>query len=861
MGDVAEKRLGNRIYRVYGLQTRAEAIRSAAGRVSDAISAILDGARTALTEFRGPHAEVFAERVNEVAASLVALQLAGTDAAAMCSWFPAQPASSSIAADYAYRGARVYAPQSGGALSADADALHSFARLAGDQSGAFTGLAAAVTTSGLWADVSVLRGLNSAERERWEAQGVPGFEIATAQVWDDPYPVAVSEVFDLPDLSGQAGLAAAGADELAGWVAAVAFALEQADQVLLALLMEHPELAVYLDESELTGGTMTGETALLVVLAHLDMIEVRGNDPDADGIVGRSDLEDVAGDEDLPEYVRAAAQYLLDNPVFTSMASIVDVPTAYQFRPDEVHLTGDGIELFLQYNAALRAAGLGFDRLDAAGDDETDGEVSWDNLEAAAGDDGLPESLQEAAAFLVANPMLVQRLQFYENANFNRALPGSMLSEVSLTNDSGATFTRNGLIALAIDQQAYASDPAAANQFVNSLPVADERGDGGLPLMLTTDEGVIALANAALADVTGDLSGQHAVIAHLPETTSWSGDAAGLENQHGGVRNQLITGFYDLMAHRGDALFAGDLAGFPDVGGHPGASWMQFAPWASDTVGGVITGETTGPLGITTSGVMQAAADGNQWIFNDIGARYAAFIELYEQSPNPSEAELEHFFASTFDEGDGTIRNGFVAYVAALEADDPVTAQRLMFEGNVLIATHEQAGAQIYLERTSPGPDNITVNWVDAEVAGEMLDMNEDLPAGPTVNNHVISAPIVSMDPAGSGPEDFPADMAFSVDDTPSNGVVDLEPIAGVELHRPEFSTSTTDWIVDGGGDPANPDSLAGSGASSWPDWSERMHAILRLFEQNHTNPKLFDTPADIELGEITWLDAAVVPQ
>ena len=308
------------------------------------------------------------------------------------------------------------------------------------------------------------------------------------------------------------------------------------------------------------------------------MIEVAGKEPDH-GIIGRSDLENIAADPAVFDLVRAAAQYLLDNPVFTSMASIVDQPIAYELRPDEVHLTAGGIELFLEYNAAVRAVGLGFDTLDTAGDnDDPNGHVSWEDLEAAAGDDGLPAGLQDAAAFLVANPMLVQRLSWYDRANTDRAM-GSM-GEVQLTDDTGAGFTHEGLIALAVDQQAYASDPAAANRFVLTLPVADEHGDGGLSLFLTTDEGVIALANAALSDVTGDLTGQHAVIAHLPETTS-SGEIGGAREPARWRRNQLITGFYDLMATVRDAIFAGDLATFPDVAGHPGASWMQFAPWAS----------------------------------------------------------------------------------------------------------------------------------------------------------------------------------------------------------------------------------------------------------------------------------------
>ena len=124
----------------------------------------------------------------------------------------------------------------------------------------------------------------------------------------------------------------------------------------------------------------------------------------------------------------------------------------------------------------------------------------------------------------------------------------------------------------------------------------------------------------------------------------------------------------------------------------------MFAPWASNGVHGVITGDITGPLGFTTSGIQQAAADGNQFIFNDIGGRYAAFIEMYEANPHPTEAQLESFFSTNFDDGDGTIRNGFAAYVAAMEEDDPSRRQRLMFEANTLVATHEQAGVQPYLE-------------------------------------------------------------------------------------------------------------------------------------------------------------------
>ena len=239
--------------------------------------------------------------------------------------------------------------------------------------------------------------------------------------------------------------------------------------------------------------------------------------------------------------------------------------------------------------------------------------------------------------------MLTQRLFAYEQANVSRMTYDHMrTSNVQMDDENVWGFTRNGVLAMAVDQQAF-PDPADAERFVLSLPVADRHGNGGIDITLLSDEGVKALANSALIGADGDLSDQHAVISHLPETTSWG--ERGAVTQNGGVRNQLITGFYDVLATRADGLFAGDLAGMPNVPGHPGANWLMFAPWASNGVGGAITGETGGPLGITTSGVMQAAADGNQFIFDDIGGRFANFIELYEANPNPSEAQLEGFFA------------------------------------------------------------------------------------------------------------------------------------------------------------------------------------------------------------------------
>jgi hypothetical protein len=450
--------------------------------------------------------------------------------------------------------------------------------------------------------------------------------------------------------------------------------------------------------------------------------------------------------------------------------------------------------------------------------------------------------------------MLTQRLGLYEQANLDRMTANSW-GQRDLT-DAPTGFTYNSVVALAVDQQAFGSDPAAARQFVLGLPLADRDGHGGLPISLTSDEGVKALANAALIDAQYDLTDQHAVIAHLPETTGW-GDDRGAVHQEGGVRNTLINGFYDLLAQRADELFAGpELAGHPDVAGHPGANWLMYAPWASTGVHDVITGDRT-VFGFSTGGIMQAAADGNQWIFNDIGGRFSAFLEMYDANPRPTEAELERFFDSTFDDGDGTIRTGFAAYVAAVEEDDPVRRQQLLFQGNTLVATHEQAGAQPYLERVSFGPDDIAVRFIDVQIGGTVLEVDHDVPAGPTANNHIIPEPLLSFDTGSRTADSFVGDTTrFLTSDGSTAGLVDLAPMVGIESFRPGFSPSTTVWFEDGAGDATDPDGSAGSGASSWPDWEERMNFLLKMFEQYHTDPSVFETDRiHASFDNVGWLN------
>jgi hypothetical protein len=860
---MAVHRIGGREYRVYGLQALAEEIRGAARQVSEATGGRIDAARLALDGWHGRHAAAFVERANGVLSDTVTFQLAVRDAASACERWPGEVGGSSYGDDYIYQGSQIYwTDDEPSTSSATPSALRGFVTAAGEQAGLFGRAAAAVTTADLTADVSVQRSLTAEERQEQRDAGTPNFEIEQMTVWGDPQPCPVSEVFGLPDLSAQAATVQSDADALADWVTAVAYAFENDDAGLLQLLLDYPEVAGYFAGGLTPDGRMTGEAALALVLANLGLFDQAGGRGDRDGVVGLPDLEAIADDASMPAHLRDAARYLLDNRLLLSMASIVDDPQAFEVEPEEGRLTADGIRQFLQFNHSVNEVALNFDLLDiAAHGGDPDGYVSPNDLRAAAEDPSLPAGLRDAASFLLANGMLTQRIQAYERANLARMTYDHMLGGQTLTDDV-AGFNRNGVIALAIDQQAF-PDPADARRFVLDLPVSDAYGHGGLPLSLVSDEGVKALANSALVDARGDLSDSHAVIAHLPETTGWNGSRGAVE-QAGGVRNTLINGYYDLLAKRADALFAGDLAGHPELAGHPGANWLMFAPWASNGVHGVITGDVTGPLGFTTSGIQQAAADGNQFIFNDIGGRYAAFIEMYEANPHPTETQLESFFSSNFDDGDGTIRNGFAAYVAAMEEDDPARRQRLMFEANTLVATHEQAGVQPYLEDVSFGPDSIATRFVELQVGNTRLAVTDDVPPGPTTNNLIIPQDLLSFDTGDRTAASYVGDdNRFQIGGENVDGVVNMGEIRGHEAFQPDFSGSTTDWWRDGtGGGQGDPESLAGSNATSWPDWSERMNYILHLFEQNHTNPELYNTDRiDVDLDDVGWLEDGALPR
>jgi hypothetical protein len=845
VSDVVTFAEDGRTYRVAGLQAKAEAIGRAAQEMDTLIEDRVRAAGRALEEWQGAHAATFVEDGNGVLSQMASLRVKLWHASRMLSAFPEAPTASIGTMRYVdaiYMGARLDPPSANGAASAVPGDLRAYMTVSSGQDCRFASLADAVNLDGVTAEVSYERALTPGERQRQIDAGATPAE-ADEMTTTHTEPVADLEaLIPLPSPRPMVPALVAASRALGEFASAVAIAFENADRPLLDLLADYPGLAGFI-VAGMGDGRVSGESSLAILLAYFAEFDTAAHGGDADGIVSLEDLEAVTGRTGLPEHVRAAARYLLDNPTLFGLAETMhdswDPNGADILGGGDGRISEEDIRAFLELNAHLRTLEQDFDTFDtAAHGGDADGIVSRNDLEAIAAGSG---PLATTAQYLLDNDTAYRRLANYEQAKEFNGVYAAQYPQFEIT--------RNSVIGLAVDQQVYGDDAEAARRFVTSLPVASD-GDEGIPIWLCSDDGTKSLANAALLDTLGDLSDAHTVISHLPETTT-------------GVRNRLITGFYDELARRADALFAGPLAGDPAQPGHPGVNWLLMAPWASNTAGGAIRGDlSVWGMGLT-GGERQAMADGNQWIFNDIGARYAAFIELYEANPNPSESELESFFATTFRDGDAQIRTGFAGYVAVMEESDPAARQQLMFEANTLVAMHEQAGVQPYLEKLDRWyvPKEIERRYFDTSIAGQRYDLDLDVPETNLPNNVVDDAPLLDLDPGGRTPASYQASTQgateFSDGGTPRSGVVDMPPISGIESRDDEFPTSTRQMWEEGSGG-ASPDSTEGSGASSWQDRNERMYYIVTLFEQNHSSPDLYQTERfPIPLSEVRWLDPA----
>ena len=155
--------------------------------------------------------------------------------------------------------------------------------------------------------------------------------------------------------------------------------------------------------------------ALTVVAGGFATIDrpVAGEAP-SPGRLTRLELAAAAADTTLPADVRAAAALLAADPELFAAVAVVHQPLVADPDGRLQHVTVDDIATFLGGVDAVAALQAHIAAVDLPGPDGVaDGIVSPDELRAAASDPLLDAEARDAAAFLLDNPVVTQRLAHY----------------------------------------------------------------------------------------------------------------------------------------------------------------------------------------------------------------------------------------------------------------------------------------------------------------------------------------------------------------------------------------------------------------------------------------------------------------
>jgi len=632
------------------------------------------------------------------------------------------------------------------------------------------------------------------------------------------------------------------------------------------------------------GGSTTGRRGIAIAGDHLELLEAAaGTTPD--GRLESADLSALVRNDRAAPWMRRLATNLLDRPAL--LAALTTAPRQHRARPasQQSGLTRESIDRVL---AAIDASVVLadhdlFEHIDGAITNGVDGLISQEDIARSLDRSDLAPEVRGVLSRLVAT---VQS-------------DGSSIFDLLDTATEGPNPRRgrgDGLVsyadvvATAVNLHAFADDPTGARAFVAGLPATFDDLSGrtpGLPIRAHSDEGVLDLAAAALEGPMS-FTTQVSLVARLPESG-------------GGVRNRLFTVHYAALAERLERLLNGTIHDheLPVPPGHSGATWPMFGTVASHAVHAGLTGRQT-VLGLQPSWHdRQALADGNQYIFGDIAPRLAALTESFGPSRAPRAAEISGFFASNrdptdpdrpmFRPGHGELRDALLLYLAAAHQAHDLTRQRLTMQANLLLAVHEQAGAQHALEEVihqQPSTDGL--RWA-ASLAGRLVGIDTAVAATSVIEIRLGTGPDAPVIRPSQGlPTDSPVgpnliagdDLLDELDPRPADPIavgdvlvtrrsgqahVGLPPLAGwggppTTADDDRLTVDPARWFANGA-EPArvitrqgpveightgstDGSDLAGTEVHDWSDPDDRMWFIANLFRISHTDQVLWSARA-----------------
>ena len=269
------------------------------------------------------------------------------------------------------------------------------------------------------------------------------------------------------------------------------------------------------------------------------------------------------------------------------------------------------------------------------------------------------------------------------------------------------------------------------------------------------------------------------------------------------TRNVAITACY-----RDLALSVADLVGRSDV------NWLAFGAWASASAGRVIRRDGL-PFGLDP-GTSAAVAEGNRTIIADVAPRFVRWLDEVSRAGGATRLALEVAVADPLFDEAPELAAALSAYQSALELralaekeelDDEAdrAVAELMLLGNVRVAAHEQWIADSLIDEAMPLGGlfgRIVTRFVDVYTPDGPVDVCRDVPP-----------------PSYLGGLRYPAVL----DHLAHADLCDL---------AQRFEHALT---VD----------VAGSSATTWECYEERMGFIFAFFRAFARDTRFFDAPPE----------------
>lgn len=345
------------------------------------------------------------------------------------------------------------------------------------------------------------------------------------------------------------------------------------------------------------------------------------------------------------------------------------------------------------------------------------------------------------------------------------------------------------------------------------------------------------------------------------------------------ARNLAITqGYHDISNAMGELL------------GKENANWATFGTWASKQAGASIrqedlpkffmdaikgsgaVGEKLSkmddvlrklglpalPLGDIAAGaqdalnkVSSAIADGNQFVFREIGSEMARFVDTFKDAPRYDQAQVDKFLDG-IPSDKPLLKEAFAAYAKAQFEQDPNKKAELMLLGNNKIGQHEQTQLTPYIERALNAPVKETFKKIlDQTIDAGIKALPFPLEQGAKLlkkTGLVDTAADALVDALAGAFRRFSTEhmMKLAVPGGALKIGNDLPPPAGYEkdLFPPHLRSIENPELRDVLAQlDRSPDSLKNTGAKDWSKLDQRMNYIIDLFRSRQSDPHLFDPP------------------